>query len=166
MKYMPKYNLSIILLMWLLGAALTSCGPVDAEQTLQQAENELNFGNVEQAASSCDLLADSTATTLSPTQLCRVAIMYAKISDLSEKQDYMASAAKCLDRAMEMDVDSIDHYIESLNIEDQSYVRVIREVTQAINSPCDISRDVDYEETDEYDDAQMSSSQSKNTASL
>ena len=122
------------------------CISADPESTLVQAENDLLEGDIEQAASSCDILSDSTNTDLSPTQLCRVALLYAKISEKIDQADYMAAAAKCFDRAVGMSNDSIESYIESLNIEDQSYVRVIREVSRTLNEPIDVSREFEDEE--------------------
>lgn len=122
------------------------CISADPESTLLQAENDLLEGDLEQAASSCDMLSDSAKTDLSPTQLCRVALLYAKISERIDQADYMAAAARCYDRAVGMSNDSIESYIESLNIEDQSYVRVIREVSRTLSEPIDVSREFEDEE--------------------
>lgn len=132
----------------LIAAALIvgGCMLSDPEATLLQAESDLLEGDIEHAASSCDMLSDSANTDLSPTQLCRVALLYAKISEKVEDSDYMAAAAKCFDRAIGMSNDSIESYIESLNIEDQSYVRVIREVCRTLNDPIDVSREFEDEE--------------------
>lgn len=126
--------------------AFLRCISPDPESTLLQAENDLQYGDVESVVSSCDLLCDSANTSLSPTQLCRVALLYAKISEKMEDSDYMAAAAKCFDRAIGMSNDSIESYIESLNIEDQSYVRVIREVSRTLSAPVDMTREFEDEE--------------------
>lgn len=142
------YTLMWIVLGLMLCTSAASCAKVDAEETLQVAESDLLHGNIDGAVNSCRLLADSTETSLSPTQLCRVAIMYAKISDRTENQDYMASAAECYDRALEMDEssDSLSQYIENLNVDDRSYVHVISEMAHAMNTPIDYLQNADDED--------------------
>lgn len=132
--------LSIMLIMWAVAlSTLCSCGSINAEDALQQAESDLQTGNLQMAVDGCALLSDSTAN-LSSEQMCRVAIIYAKISEMSDEQDYMASATRCYERAVTLDqqTGTLDSYIESLDLEDQCVVRVIREVSQALNSTDDI----------------------------
>lgn len=145
MRFINTCNL-LVLIMITAALAFGGCISADPESTLLQAENDLQYGDVESAVSSCDLLCDSANTSLSPTQLCRVALLYAKISEKIEDSDYMAAAAKCFDRAIGMSNDSIESYIESLNVEDQSYVRVIREVSRTLNTPVDMTREFEDEE--------------------
>lgn len=173
---MRSVNTHILLILMTITAmlSLSCCTYADPESTLLQAESDLQLGDLERAASSCDQLCDSAATELSPTQLCRVALIYAKISEKCEQADYMAAAAKCFDKAIGICNDSIESYIESLNIEDQSYVRVIREVSRTLNTPVDMSREFEDEEygdsatqTGDHDGMTMAKDVSaKSTASL
>ncbi len=128
--------------------SFVSCDKVDAESELQQAECELQAGNIDVALSSCEVLTDSTASSLNSTQMCRVAIIYAKASESSNNHNYMMTATECYDKAVELnaDSDSLEMYINSLDIESQSVVNAIREVSQILKTPVDLSdRDFDEE---------------------
>lgn len=139
-------NLLTVFIIFIL-VSFGSCTKVDAESELQQAESELQAGNIDVALSSCEVLTDTTASTLNSTQLCRVAIIYAKASEASNNHNYMMAATECFDKAMELDAetDSLEEYINSLDIESQSVVAVIREVSQILKTPLDLS-DRDFEQ--------------------
>lgn len=139
-------NLLTVFIIFIL-VSFGSCTKVDAESELQQAESELQAGNIDVALSSCEVLTDTTASTLNSTQLCRVAIIYAKASETSNNHNYMMAATECFDKAMELDAetDSLEEYINSLDIESQSVVAVIREVSQILKTPLDLS-DRDFEQ--------------------
>lgn len=131
---------------------ISACGHPDTELTIQQAESDLKDGNIELAANTCDMLTDTAATSLSSTQMCRIAIIYAKLSEMASDRHYMMSATECFDRAVTLDLntDSLEAYINSLDIETQSVINAIRELSQAIKSPCDLSVD-EYEAPDDVD---------------
>lgn len=120
-------NLVDILLAIIL-TCFCSCGNVDVEDTILQAESDLQLGNISDAVSGCDILTDSASTSaLSPTQMCRVAIIYAKISEVSNDRHYMVTATECLDKAANMSVGSLEMYIQALDIENQNVISSIRE---------------------------------------
>lgn len=128
-------------------ATFASCSKVDTETELQQAERELKAGNIDMALSGCEVLTDSTMSTLTSTQMCRVAIIYAKASETSNNHNYMVAATECFDKAVQLDADtdSLEAYINSLGLEDLSVVNSIREVSQILKTPVDLS-DRDYEQ--------------------
>lgn len=131
-------------------ALLGACTNMDTESAIMQAESDLQTGNIDLAASGCDQLTDTASNSLTFTQMCRVAIIYAKISELSDDHNYMVTATECLDKAIEMaeDSDSLESYIGTLDIENQNVVSSIREVSQALKNPQELGAG-DYEESDE-----------------
>lgn len=133
----------------LTAAICVACTKVDTESELQQAESEMQAGNIDLALSSCEILTDSTTTTLNSTQMCRVAIIYAKASETSNNHNYMVAATEWFDKALMLDAesDSLEAYINSLDIENQSVVNAIREVSQILKTPMDLS-DRDFEQDD------------------
>lgn len=143
-------NYLSLLIVAILGTAICCCAGADTEQTLCQAESDIVQGDIRSALSSCDQLADSTSGNLSSTQMCRVAIIYAKASEISDNHDYMVTATKCYDRAVTLDInyEALDRYISSLDIESQNLVREIRDVAQALNSPTDYLEDFSDQEYD------------------
>lgn len=132
-------------------ALMGACTNMDAESAIMQAESDLQTGNIDLAASGCDLLTDTAANSLTFTQMCRVAIIYAKISELSDDHNYMLAATECFDRALEMveDSDSLDSYIGTLDLENQNVVSSIREVSEALKNPQELGIG-EYDEADEY----------------
>lgn len=134
-------------------ALMGACTNMDTESAIAQAETDLQTGNIDLAASGCNMLTDTTENSLTFTQMCRVAIIYAKISELSDDHNYMITATECFDRAVEMiaDDDSLESYIGTLDLENQNVVSSIREVSQALKNPQELGVG-DYEATDEYFD--------------
>lgn len=130
-----------------------ACSSMDTESVIQQAESDLQTGNVELAASGCDMLTDTAGSNLTFSQMCRVAIIYARISEMTDDHNYMVTATECYDKAVDMaaDADSLESYIVSLDLESQNVVSSIREVSQALKSPQELGVG-DYEESDEYFD--------------
>lgn len=147
---MKNFMTLIILLSCAIWGACTS---MDTESVILQAESDIQTGKADLAASGCDMLTDSTENTLTFTQMCRVAIIYAKISEMTDDHHYMVTATECLDRAADMvaDSDSLESYIVSLDLENQNVVNSIREVSQALKYPQEVGNR-DYEESDEYAD--------------
>lgn len=129
------------------------CANIDTESMIEQAESDLQTGKVDLAASGCEQLTDTAATSLTFTQMCRVAILYAKISEMTDDHHYMVTATECYDKAVDMasGTDSLESYIVSLDLESQNVVNSIREVSQALKSPQELGMG-DYEESDEYFD--------------
>ncbi len=130
-----------------------ACTHIDTESAILQAETDLQTGDLDLAASSCDQLTDTAANSLTFTQMCRVAIIYAKISEMTDDHHYMITATECLDRAVDMvaDADSLESYIVSLDQESQNVVNSIREVSQALKYPQELGVG-EYEESEEYFD--------------
>lgn len=147
---MKNFMTLIILLSCAIWGACTS---MDTESVIQQAESDLLTGNVDLAASGCDMLTDTAENSLTFTQMCRVAIIYAKISEMTDDHNYMVTATECFDKAVDMvaDTDSLESYLVSLDLESQNVVSSIREVSQALKSPQEVGVR-DYEESDEYAD--------------
>lgn len=134
-------------------ALMGACTNMDTESAISQAESDLQTGNIDLAVSGCNMLTDTAANSLTFTQMCRVAIIYAKISEISDDHNYMVAATECFDRAVEMvaDPDSLESYIGSLDIENQNVVSSIMEVSQALKNPQELGTG-DFDGSDEYFD--------------
>lgn len=129
-----------------------ACSGTDTESVILQAESDLLTGNAALAASGCELLTDTANNDLTFSQMCRVAIIYAKISEMTDDHHYMVTATECYDKAVDMaaDTDSLESYIASLDLENQNVVNSIRDVSQALKNPQEVGHD--YEESEEYFD--------------
>ena len=95
-----------------------ACSGTDTESVILQAESDLQTGNAALAASGCELLTDTANNDLTFSQMCRVAIIYAKISEMTDDHHYMITATECYDKAVDMaaDTDSLESYIVSLDL--------------------------------------------------
>lgn len=146
-------NFKTLIIIILSSTMWIACANTDTESVIQQAESDLQTGNAALAASGCEMLTDTTQTDLTFSQMCRVAIIYAKISEMTDDHHYMITATECYDKAVDMaaDTDSLESYIVSLDLESQNVVSSIREVSQALKSPQDVGMH-DYEESEEYFD--------------
>ncbi|MCC8118713.1 MAG: hypothetical protein LIP09_08215 [Bacteroidales bacterium] len=131
-----------------IGAALSlgACSHGDPEAVLRQAEAYVAEGNYDGARDYCKSLTDTTRVTLTPSQLCRTAIVYARISELDDAPREMVNATECLERAMNINADSVTAFTNQAEIDDKAMLYLIRNVNRAITDPNDI-----VEETgDEY----------------
>ena len=144
-------NFMTIIIILASSSLWVACSGTDTESVILQAESDLQTGNAAMAASGCELLTDTANNDLTFSQMCRVAIIYAKVSEMTDDHHYMITATECYDRAVDMaDTDSLESYIVSLDLESQNVVSSIREVSQALKSPQEVGHD--YEESEEYFD--------------
>lgn len=132
--------------------ALCSCSDGTPSQILQQAEKAVTDGNFQEARLCCKSLDDSVRYHLTPSELCREAIIYAYLSEWEDNPNDMAAATKCYDKAMEISPDSVQAFASTLDIVSLATLNVIHNVGQAINSPADMMHEL-YEEGDENDEA-------------
>ncbi len=137
-----------VLYLFSIGAALalTACGKGDPEAVLLQAEAYVAEGNYDDALKFCNSLADTTKTHLTPSQLCRTAIIYGRISEQNDNPREMVSATECLQRATAINADSVTAFLNSATVDDKAMLYLIRNVNRAIIDPSEIIE----EPSDEY----------------
>lgn len=124
--------------------ATAACGgrlPADA---LDSAEASIALGDTSMARKYCMELADTSAMALTPSQLCRQAIVYARLAEMADSPDDMGAAVECYERALRINVDSVNQFVSTLDVGELAYVSVILSVAKALHQP--ESQISDYEQ--------------------
>lgn len=132
--------------------ALAACAGRDAGQALGDAEACIAQGDTAQARVYCEELADTSARALTPSQLVRQAIVYARLSELTDNPDDMGAAVECYERATAISPDSVSRFVDGLDIADRGCVEVIRNVAKALHTPQSAVSDYEQEMGSEMPD--------------
>ncbi|MCC8114052.1 MAG: hypothetical protein LIP03_08695 [Bacteroidales bacterium] len=120
---------------------LCSCSEGTPNQLLDQAEAAVSDGDFNEARICCKALSDSTRYTLTPSQLCREAIIYAHISEWGDNPDDMAAATRCYDKALAESPDSVEAFAATLDVENLATLNMIHNVRQALGAPTEMLHD-------------------------
>lgn len=115
--------------------ALVSCAKPDPETIILQAQELVSQGNYDAAREFCRSLTDTAQMQLSPSQLCRTAILYVRISELDDSPREMVNATECLERATTLNPDSVTAFVEAADVDDKATISLIRNVNRAITDP-------------------------------
>lgn len=115
--------------------ALAACGARDANHALTDAETSIAMGDTAMARKYCAELSDSAASSLTPSQLCRQAIVYARLAEMADSPADMGAAVECYERALQINPDSVNDFVSKLDIGDMAYVSVILNVAKALHEP-------------------------------
>lgn len=115
-----------------LTALLPACSPTtadDVNRDLGKAEYALDNGDTDDAGKICDKIINAQ-TTLNVAQLCRLARIYVAMSESGDEQDAnLATAARCLEAAIETDADSVAAFMRSLPTEEQGRIAMLSYLT-------------------------------------
>lgn len=125
--------------------ALAACAGRDASQALGDAEACIAQGDTAQARIYCAELADTSARALTSSQLVRQAIVYARLSELTDNPDDMGTAVECYERATALSPDSVSRFVAGLGIAERSCVEVIQNVAKALRAPQPSASDFEQE---------------------
>lgn len=126
-----RHALIVIVLMLFLSACGRSA--TDLSRKIDQAEYDIENGNNESAREICDgiMEAASNGTELTAVQLCRIAGIYAALSetDVEEQDASLATAVRCLDAANAIDADSVSAFIRRLPVDEQGSIAMLLYLT-------------------------------------
>ncbi len=108
-------------LLMALAAALTlaACGGAPATQRIDDAELNLSNGRLDAARRSADgIVAGADTASLSASELCRLAMVYAAVGDdsIGNEAD-IAMAARCIRRALAKDSAAVDSFIHAMPVD-------------------------------------------------
>lgn len=115
--------------------ALAACAGHDANQSLSNAEASIAAGDTAMARRYCFEMADTSSANLTPSQLCRQAIVYARLSELADNPADMGAAVECYERAVKMNPDSVADFVANLDLSDRAYISEIQSVVRALHEP-------------------------------
>ena len=120
----------------LAAAALHACGSragADVEKQLREAELSLQAFDFDEARAVTEAI--DSAYQMLPSQLCREALIYARLSEACESPDDMNIALRCYDKALEENADSVEAFADALSMGDRAYFSMLSELYHAIKHP-------------------------------
>lgn len=88
-------------------ALLIACAKAVPADIIAHADDAVARGDTAQALQCCQSLGESDLT---PSELCQCALIYAKLAQMGNNPEHMASAAACLKQAIELDADSVINF--------------------------------------------------------
>ena len=145
-------NLLKYIILMLTTAMLASCDSETQGSSLSRAEDALAAGNYTEAIDICsEISASDDTASMSATQMCRIAMIYAVAADNDiERETNIARSASWLDKASRTNTDSVINYMTSLSPEEMG---IINQVQQLNNTRgYDFSR-IEDEPVDSIQDA-------------
>ncbi len=133
---------------------LASCsGGVNSTNAITNAETLLANNKYTGAKKICDnLVSQEGKNPLSARDLCRLSILYMKLSEYTNEDDNIATATLCFKKAVAMNTDSVEEFLSELPIEEIRYASIVR----SLAIPVDNSQEEAIEEmTDSLDYGQQ-----------
>lgn len=140
-------------LLLVLTAVSAGCsGTPSADEAIRSAQASLASDDFVGARRALDPMLDNIdSSNLSVPQLCDMAIIYMKVSDLDDQGGHdAASALTCFRKAESISRDSISEYFGSLNPDDTQYLFMLFSLSNGISSGSGTF--VEFEETDAHAD--------------
>lgn len=123
-----------------ISIALSCCGSADTEnEAISRAESELASGNISEARIECDRIVAKRYDYLSSSQLCRIAMIYVKLSEQTGEEEDMAAATQCFLKAIDVNPDSVNTYLMELSIEEQSHAALLQGLSRSLDRQYDLS---------------------------
>lgn len=117
----------------------------ESELVLRQAEQCASQGQANQAFALAISLTDTSKYEMLPSQLCRQALVLYRISNDGEDAERLVASLNCYERALNLDADSVDAFLATLDAEDQFDMGFIHNLNMSLNHPQDYS---EYEQAD------------------
>lgn len=117
----------------------SACAESVNHGAISDAENFIARNDYKSAQKiSDDVMVEIDIDDASVLSLCRLSMVYVKLSERLNEVENMAIATKCYNAAVEKDADSVAMCFSELSVEDVQYAEMLRTLSEAINAPCDI----------------------------
>lgn len=129
MKHITLYLLLVLIAMGLAGCGFNGGTKAD----IDAAEAAVNEGNYEIARSICETFVTDSTTALDVTDLCRLSIVYMKLSDLKDVDLNTAHATQCYNQAMVINPDSAQAFYNLLPVDEERHVQILSQLYRIYN---------------------------------
>lgn len=110
-------------------AAMAACSRPDPSQLIDQAEEAMANNDTATARACCAELSDQALTSLTPSLLCRQALVYARLAENGDEMQDMASAAQCMQRALTISADSVSAFYRQLDVDCRAQLELVKAIT-------------------------------------
>lgn len=127
-----------------LAICFTSCRPVDTtDDDIATAEQAVDASDYTLARSICESFTTDSTSTLGVSELCRLSIIYMKLSDINNPDINTAAATQCYQSAMRADSDSAIAFYNTLPIDEARHVEIMSQLDRILRGSRDIYIDED-----------------------
>lgn len=119
---------------------LPACGSSAPADTISEAEAAISSGDYRSARSVEHLVSDTTID-LSPSELCRISLIYMHLAE-NNKTHYdedVAVAAQCYLKALQLNRDSVESFTQTMSVSELPAMNTLNELAAAITSPVNLS---------------------------
>lgn len=113
--------------------AMVACSDPAPVQLVEQAEIALANDDIEGARSCCKELSDMADASVTPSLLCRQALVYAQLAEHGDDLQDMAAAALCLEKAFALSPDSVADFYLSIDVECKAQLELVKALTTHSN---------------------------------
>jgi len=107
-----------------------------AEQAIAECDYAL-------ARSICETITTDSTTTLNVDELCRLSLIYMKMSDIEDSDINTAAATQCYRNALKIDKDSARLFYDNVPIDEARHVEIMSQLDRILSSSRDIYIDDD-----------------------
>lgn len=115
---------------------LAACSGVGESDKISHAELSIMEGDYTEAQDVCDnLLKNRPMNAFTVNELCRLSIVYMRLSENHNADDNVATAIQCYRTAMRLDPDSVVSYFMNVPIEDVQYEATLKSIAKSLDCP-------------------------------
>ena len=137
--YLP-YLLSLLMLLSM--GACSGSHHVDPAEAIDEIENLVYIGDFNTARLKADELSADTTAVLTTRQLCRMSIVYMKMSDLYDTDINTALATRFYRMAINSDIDTANAFYETLPLDESRHVDLMSKLEPMLS----IDRNIYFDE--------------------
>ncbi len=109
-----------------------SCGTDNNRDAIEAAEQAMASGDYRLAQSICDTFVTDSTSTLSAGELCRLSLIYMKMSDIDDSGVYTAAATQCYRSALRADSDSARLFYDNVPIDEARHVEIMMQLDRML----------------------------------
>ncbi len=126
-----KYRNLITFLTIAITLLLASCCKDTTAEKITAAEVAIQSADYESAQEIVtEITSADSISKLGCENLCRLSIIYMRLSEHQDEEENVASATNCYHHAVELNPDSASVYFSNLPLEDERYVSVLSELNK------------------------------------
>lgn len=130
MKFIITY-LSLLLF-------VSSCSSNGTDYEISAAEQAIANGDYDLARSICESFITDSTTTLNTGELCRLSLIYMKMSDIEDTDLNTAAATQCYHNALLINNDSAKLFYDNVPIDEVRHVEIMSQLDRILSDSRDI----------------------------
>lgn len=135
-----------LLFLFIISLMLPACSTKSENSSINDIEHLIELQDFNSAQKLCDnITIEDSLDEITINNLCRLSVVYMKLSEQINHEENIAMATKCYHIATDIDSDSVAYYFSEFSIEDAHHEIMLKTLSESIDSPCKIS---EYEPLD------------------